>query len=117
MKAKIKNLLSGKIVTVEKTTNHPMSSYNQAVWVDKNGNCYGQCNLGVPVGYELILERKILVTWLNDGKVELFTSLAPFLRKYPKYKQNRGAIETYLSRKQIAYENADFRLERIDVQK
>lgn len=117
MKAKIKNLLNGKIVTVEKTTNHPMSSYNQEVWVDKDGNCYGQCNLGVPVGYELILERKILVTWLKTGNVELFTSLAPFLRKYPKFKQNKAAIETHLSRKQKDYENDEIKIQRIEVQK
>lgn len=113
MKAKIKNLLNGKIVTVEKTTNHPMSSYNQEVWVDKEGNCYGQCNLGVPV----ILDRKILVTWLKTGTTELFTSLPPFLRKYPQYKKNKAAIETHLSRKQMPYENDEIKIERIEVQR
>lgn len=48
---KIKNLLTGKIIEVFKTTNHSMSSYNQEVWIDKENNCYGQCNLGLPIGY------------------------------------------------------------------
>ena len=113
MKTKIKNLLNGKIVTVEKTTNHPMSSYNQEVWVDKDGNCYGQCNLGVPVGYELILERNILVTF--SDRQEIFSSLAPFFRKYPEYKKYKSNIETHLSRKGIPYEAEGIKIERKEV--
>lgn len=110
-------MLNGETITVKPTTNHPMSSYNQPVWADKFGNCYGQCNLGLPVGYELVLERKILITWLKDDSVELFSSLAPFFKKYPDYKKHKANIETYLSRKNQPFENEEIRLQRVDVQK
>jgi hypothetical protein len=56
-KHKIKNLLTGKVITVWKSTEHPNSSYGIPVWVDKDNNDYGQaeaCILACAFGYELI---------------------------------------------------------------
>lgn len=54
MKAKLKNIMSGEIVLVSSTTDSPDSSYGFECWVDKNGNSYGQCQFGAPVGWALI---------------------------------------------------------------
>jgi len=59
-KRKIKNLLTGKIITVWKSTNHPNSSYGIPVWVDKDNNDYGQAEayiLPCAFGYELLPEK------------------------------------------------------------
>ena len=55
---KIKNLLTGEIITVHKSTNHPNSSYGIPVWVDEAGTDYGQaeagilpCAFGFPLGH------------------------------------------------------------------
>lgn len=48
MKAILTNLLTGQKITVTATTEHPDSSYGQAVWVDEEGVAYGQCNLHIP---------------------------------------------------------------------
>jgi hypothetical protein len=53
--AKIKNLLNGQIVEVHKSTEHSSSSYGQPVWVDDEGNDYGQ--VGFPLlGFELLFK-------------------------------------------------------------
>jgi len=52
---KLKSLLTGKIITVWPSTEHPNSSYGIPVWVDKNNNDYGQCDIwAVPLGFEKI---------------------------------------------------------------
>ncbi len=51
MRAVLTNLLTGEEIKVVSTTDHPTSSYGQAVWVDEDGQAYGQCNLPV-LGYD-----------------------------------------------------------------
>jgi len=52
---KIQNNETGKIITVWPSTDHPDSSYGLPVWVDKQGNSYGQCDLwAVPFGFKKI---------------------------------------------------------------
>jgi len=46
-------MLDGTEIEVRATTDHPTSSYGQEVWVDGNGESYGQVSLGPPWGYEL----------------------------------------------------------------
>jgi predicted transcriptional regulator len=49
---KIKNMITGKVINVWPSTDHPDSSYGMPQWVDKDGNSYGQCDLWeVPFGY------------------------------------------------------------------
>lgn len=45
MKATIINKLTGERIEVRSTTRHPMSSYGQAVWVDRDNNPYLQVKL------------------------------------------------------------------------
>lgn len=54
MTAKLRNLLTGKIVNVFATTDSPDSSYGFPCWVDETGESYGQCQFGAPFGFELI---------------------------------------------------------------
>ena len=54
----LKNLVNGMKVKVYATTEHPTSSYGQPVWVDKEGNAYGQVGMTSPF-YE--------ITELNDS--------------------------------------------------
>ena len=54
MKAKLENLLTGKIVDVHSTTDSPDSSYGLECWVDDDNISYGQCQFGAPLGFELI---------------------------------------------------------------
>ena len=54
---KIKNLTTGKITKVWKSTEHPNSSYGIPVWVDKDNNDYGQAEASIlpcAFGYELL---------------------------------------------------------------
>lgn len=44
MKTYLKNNISGAIIEVTSTTNHPESSYGHAVWVDNNNVAY--CEVG-----------------------------------------------------------------------
>ncbi len=56
---KIKNLLTGEIITVFKSTDHPNSSYGIPVWVDEAGNDYGQAEAGIlpcAFGFQLLPE-------------------------------------------------------------
>ena len=56
MNATLKNLLTGEEIEAHPSTDHPDSSYGQAVWVDDEGNSYGICSMGAPLGFELIQE-------------------------------------------------------------
>ncbi len=51
---KVRNILTGEIIELTRTKEHPDSSYGKDVWVDKNNVSYGQCIFGIPFGYELI---------------------------------------------------------------
>ena len=49
---RIKNLITGKIITIWPSTNHPDSSYGMPQWVDYKNRSYGQCDIWeVPFGY------------------------------------------------------------------
>lgn len=48
MEAILKNNVNGEEVEVTATTNHPDSSYGQAVWVDKKGTAYCQVGMEAP---------------------------------------------------------------------
>lgn len=52
MKAILTNLLTQEKIEVKSSTDHPASSYGMAVWVDKDGQAYGQCNLPM-LGYDV----------------------------------------------------------------
>ena len=45
MKATIINKLTGERIEVRSTSRHPMCSYGQAIWVDRNNNPYLQVKL------------------------------------------------------------------------
>jgi hypothetical protein len=54
---KIKNLLTGNVVEVLPMINHSNSSYGIPVWVDSEGNDYGQAAASIlpcVFGYELL---------------------------------------------------------------
>jgi hypothetical protein len=53
MKAKLKNLLTDKSVSVRSTTDSPDSSYGLECWVDSKGISYGQIQFGAPLGFAL----------------------------------------------------------------
>lgn len=48
MEAILRNNVSGEEVEVTATTNHPDSSYGQAVWVDGKGTAYCQVGMEEP---------------------------------------------------------------------
>lgn len=48
MKAKLVNNITGKVVEVTSTTDHPDSSYGKAVWVDENNVAYTQVGMESP---------------------------------------------------------------------
>lgn len=54
MKANLRSLLTGDIVPVHSTTDSPDSSYGLECWVDDDGNSYGQCQFGAPIGFEIV---------------------------------------------------------------
>jgi hypothetical protein len=60
--------------------------------------------------------RVILYTNKITGEVEIFSSLKPFFDKYPEFVNNIDNINTYLSRKKVAYETELIKIERIEVQ-
>jgi len=55
MKAKLRNQLTGQIIPVESTTNHPTSSYGKEVWVAADGQAFGQVGLPI-IGFSLEVE-------------------------------------------------------------
>lgn len=59
MKATFRNVLTGETVNVHSTTDSPDSSYGFECWVgDDNSESYGQCQFGVPFGFELVRETE-----------------------------------------------------------
>jgi len=54
MKAKLKNIMTDEIIAVHSTTDSPDSSYGLECWVDDEGNSYGQCQFGAPLGFEIV---------------------------------------------------------------
>lgn len=52
--AKLQNVLTGEVFDVHATTDSPDSSYGFECWVDDNGESYGQCQFGAPLGFRLI---------------------------------------------------------------
>lgn len=53
MRAKLRNILTGQVVDVRSTTEHPDSSYGKPVWVDADDVAYGQVDLPMPL-YEVM---------------------------------------------------------------
>lgn len=51
--AKLRNLLTGQVVSVHATTDSPDSSYGIPCWVDNDGNSYGQVPYSPPLGFEI----------------------------------------------------------------
>lgn len=48
-----KNLVTGEILDLWPSTDHPDSSYGLPVWIDKENNSYGQCDLWpCPFGFK-----------------------------------------------------------------
>lgn len=56
MKAKLINNITGEIIDVIETTDHPDSSYGRAVWVDNNNVAYTQVGMESPF-YRVIQEE------------------------------------------------------------
>lgn len=52
-RAILRNVINGVEVEVFATTDHPASSYGQAVWVDNNNEAYMQVNMPSPF-YEIV---------------------------------------------------------------
>ena len=61
--------------------------------------------------------RVILFTNKKTGEVECFSSLKPFYDKYPQFEANSYNIDNYLSRKKTAFENDEFKVQRLEVQR
>lgn len=55
MKAKLVNNITGKVIEVTSTTEHPDSSYGKAVWVDNDNVAYAQVGNELPF-YRVIIE-------------------------------------------------------------
>lgn len=53
--AKIQNTITGEIIKVRATTDHPDSSYGKAVWVDEDNQAYFQVGAPNPF-YEVVEE-------------------------------------------------------------
>ena len=53
MTARIRNIMTGQVVEVHSTTEHPDSSYGKPVWVDSEGIAYFQCDMPNPL-YEVL---------------------------------------------------------------
>lgn len=56
MKAKLTNPITGEVVVVTATTEHPDSSYGKAVWVDAKNQAYCQVDFPSLYSVELILD-------------------------------------------------------------
>lgn len=57
MNAKLKNKMTGEVIDVTSTNNHPDCSYGQSVWVDEQGQAY--CIVGMPNPIYDIIEMDI----------------------------------------------------------
>lgn len=60
--------------------------------------------------------NRIIIADFN-GRLEAFSSLKPFFKKYPIYIQYKASIETYLTRKREPYHHQDVKIIRLDIQK
>lgn len=72
MKAVIKNMMTGETINVTATTDHPDSSYGQAVWVDEQGTAYFQIGMANPLYEEVAVtigDRESLGQWLRGVRV------------------------------------------------
>lgn len=70
---KLRNLITGEIITVHKSTDHPNSSYGIPVWVDEEGNDYGQAEASVipcAFGFELLPNEEVFI--FSPGQYEEF---------------------------------------------
>lgn len=54
MKATLENLLTGDLVKVTSSTDCSASSYGLEYWIDDDGNAYGQCQFGAPLGFRFV---------------------------------------------------------------
>lgn len=61
--------------------------------------------------------RIILFTNKKTGEAECFSSLKPFYEKYPQFEAYNDNIDTYLSRKKMAFENDEIKVQRLEVQR
>lgn len=59
MEAILIDMLSGDRIKVHDTTDHPTSSYGQAVWVDDKGNSYCQVGYEKAAMYEIVNNLKL----------------------------------------------------------
>jgi hypothetical protein len=50
-----------------------------------------------------------------DDRIEAYTSMKPFLDKYPQYKRLKEKINYRMSRKKQPFESSEFRLYRLKV--
>lgn len=62
MKATIINKLTGERIEVRSTTCHPMCSYGQAIWVDRDNNAY----LQIKIAGEYVIDTPIYYVELSD---------------------------------------------------
>ena len=79
MKATIINKLTGERIEVRSTTRHPMSSYGQAVWVDRDNNAY----LQVKIAGEYVLDTqfyKVEITERDRQRYDIGQQIASHRR-------------------------------------
>lgn len=72
MKAIIKNMATGEMIPVTATTDHPDSSYGQAVWVDDDNIAYFQIGMRNPLYQETSVtvgDREMLGQWLRGLRI------------------------------------------------
>lgn len=100
MQARLRNVLTGKVVAVHSTTDSPDSSYGLECWVDRQGNSYGQCQFGAPFGFELLPpvgaeQRELLLsvqTRLGLTNKAMAERLGVDERTVERYRQGSRAI-------------------------
>lgn len=80
---RIKNQLTGDVVLVKSTTNHPSSSYGKAVWVDRDNQAICQVGLEEMAGYTLIDDRMALGVQLKAIRVS---------KQISKYEMSKGGM-------------------------
>lgn len=53
---KIKNMVTGEVINVVATTNHPDSHYGKAVWVDEDNVAYMEVDFKIPNPFYEVIE-------------------------------------------------------------
>lgn len=79
MKATIINKQTGERIEVRSTTRHPMSSYGQAVWVDRDNNAY----LQVKIAGEYVIDTqfyKVEITERDRQRYDIGQQIASHRR-------------------------------------